>query len=235
MAAAHINSLRDFQHEGPYLLAGWCNGGLVAYEMARQLRAEGQKVDLLVLMDPEVPGHLRSVRTIISRFGDLTQLGQTKQFDSFLRLRHVYRWLRYSSYRQGQDLSSSVTDERVEHIQRRDRVYATLTRLGTIVPKLGVLRQDWLGAYDWITSVYEPRPYTGKVTLFWAAEEPGRRASWSKMPQPKEVEVHVVPGTHDSCRTDYLRDLAEHLRMCLETTQGSALRAINQLSNRSDR
>src|SRR5207249_7517229 len=61
MAAAHIKSLREFQHEGPYLLAGWCNGGLVAYEMARQLQAEGQKVDLLVLMDPEVPGHLRLV------------------------------------------------------------------------------------------------------------------------------------------------------------------------------
>src|SRR5436309_3634175 len=42
MAAAHIQSMRDVQPEGPYLLGGWCNGGLVAYEMARQLQAAGQ-------------------------------------------------------------------------------------------------------------------------------------------------------------------------------------------------
>jgi len=194
----------------------------VAYEMARQLQAEGQKVDLLVLMDPEVPGHHRLVRTILNRIGDLMQLDQAKQFDSFLRLRHLYRWLRYSSYREGQDLSPSITDEHVERKQRRDQAYATQTRPDTIVPILGVLRQDWLGAYDWIASVYIPGPYRGKVTLFWASEEPGRRAAWNKMPQPAEVEVHVVPGTHDTCRTDYLPDLAEHLRKCLEMTQGSA-------------
>jgi amino acid adenylation domain-containing protein len=216
MAAAHIKSLRELQHEGPYLLAGWCNGALVAYEMARQLQAEEQKVDLLVLMDPETPGHLRSVRRIISSFGDLIRLDQAEQFDSFLRLRHLYRWLRYSSYRQSQDPSPAVTDEHVERKQRRGSVYATLTRPGTIIPILEVLRQDWLGAYDWIVSVYTPHSYTGKVTLFWASEEAGRRAAWSKMPQPGEVEVHVVPGTHDTCRTDYLRDLAEHLRTCLE-------------------
>ncbi len=222
MAAAHIKSLRTFQSEGPYLLAGWCNGGTVAYEMARQLHAAGQKVELLVLMDPDPPGHLRSVRIVISRIGDLMQMDQAKQFDWFLSLRHVYRWLRYSRDRQRQDLAPLGRDERIEHKYRRDGVDATPPKPDSIVPMVGVLRQDWLGAYDWIASVYVPRPYPGKVTLFWASEEPALRAGWSKMPHAAEQEIHVVPGTHTTCRTDYLQDLAEHLRTCLEKAQATA-------------
>src|SRR5205085_5695962 len=41
MAAAHISSLRAIQPEGPYLMGGFCNGGLVAYEMACQFLARG--------------------------------------------------------------------------------------------------------------------------------------------------------------------------------------------------
>ena len=52
MAATHIETLRTVQPEGPYLLGGFCNGALLAYEMARQLHADGQKLDLLLLIDP---------------------------------------------------------------------------------------------------------------------------------------------------------------------------------------
>src|SRR5205823_10503335 len=48
MAATHIAAMRAIQPEGPYLLGGFCNGGLMAYEMARQLQAQGQAIDLLV-------------------------------------------------------------------------------------------------------------------------------------------------------------------------------------------
>jgi len=44
----HIKLLHAIQPEGPYLLAGFCNGGLVANEMAGRLYAEGQTVELLV-------------------------------------------------------------------------------------------------------------------------------------------------------------------------------------------
>jgi len=96
IAAAHLKSLRAVQPEGPYLLGGWCNGGLLAYEMARQLHAEGQKVDLLVLMDPVTlayPAHLRLLHGAISRFGNLIRLDRDKQLDWFIRLQHVYRHL----------------------------------------------------------------------------------------------------------------------------------------------
>jgi thioesterase domain-containing protein len=55
MAAAHRQLLQSVQPEGPYLLGGYCNGALEVYEMAQQLHAAGQKVDLLLLIDPPAP------------------------------------------------------------------------------------------------------------------------------------------------------------------------------------
>jgi thioesterase domain-containing protein/acyl carrier protein len=51
MAAAHIQDLRNVAPNGPYLLAGYSFGGLVAFEMARQLSQAGEEVALLALLD----------------------------------------------------------------------------------------------------------------------------------------------------------------------------------------
>ncbi len=51
MAACYVRELRAFQPHGPYYLGGYCFGGNVAYEMARQLRANGENVALLALLD----------------------------------------------------------------------------------------------------------------------------------------------------------------------------------------
>jgi thioesterase domain-containing protein len=52
MAADHLERVRSVQPAGPFLLGGYCNGALVAFEMAQQLRAQGQRVDLLALLSP---------------------------------------------------------------------------------------------------------------------------------------------------------------------------------------
>ncbi|MFL5663118.1 MAG: non-ribosomal peptide synthetase, partial [Ktedonobacteraceae bacterium] len=95
MAAAYIKSLRIVQPEGPYLLGGYCGGGLVAYEMARQLHAEGQTVDLLVLMNPNPISYMRGMRRVINRLGRLMRLNESKQVYCFLWLQHMYRYLQH--------------------------------------------------------------------------------------------------------------------------------------------
>jgi hypothetical protein len=61
MAAHAIRLMREVQPAGPYSLVGYCSGAWVAFEMARQLEAEGDKVDRLVLIDSVAPGiNLRS-------------------------------------------------------------------------------------------------------------------------------------------------------------------------------
>jgi len=51
MAAHYIHEMRSVQPRGPYLLGGWCFGGLVAFEMAQQLHSMGERVDLLAMLN----------------------------------------------------------------------------------------------------------------------------------------------------------------------------------------
>jgi thioesterase domain-containing protein len=66
MADAYLAAIRSAQPEGgPYRLSGWSMGGLVAYELARRLERDGEKVDALVLLDapfamPEDPAKAAS-------------------------------------------------------------------------------------------------------------------------------------------------------------------------------
>nr|WP_279636949.1 non-ribosomal peptide synthetase [Corallococcus llansteffanensis] len=55
MAASYVQALRTVQSAGPYFLGGWSLGGVIAYEMAHQLRAAGEEVALLALIDSYVP------------------------------------------------------------------------------------------------------------------------------------------------------------------------------------
>ncbi|HLL65855.1 MAG TPA: amino acid adenylation domain-containing protein [Micromonosporaceae bacterium] len=55
IAARHVAEVRLAQPTGPYHLGGWSVGGLIAYEMACQLRAAGATVAALVLLDTEPP------------------------------------------------------------------------------------------------------------------------------------------------------------------------------------
>ena len=55
MAAAYVKTVRAEQPEGPYLLGGMCAGGLIAFEMARQLQAAGQAVERVIMMDSATP------------------------------------------------------------------------------------------------------------------------------------------------------------------------------------
>ena len=51
MAACYIKEIQVIQPEGPYFMAGYCMGGTIAFEMAQQLSGQGQRVDLLALLD----------------------------------------------------------------------------------------------------------------------------------------------------------------------------------------
>jgi acyl-CoA synthetase (AMP-forming)/AMP-acid ligase II/thioesterase domain-containing protein len=54
LAAAYLREIRAVLPHGPYLLGGFCMGAGVAVELAHRLRADGEEVPLLVLIDPRV-------------------------------------------------------------------------------------------------------------------------------------------------------------------------------------
>ncbi|HEY6543124.1 MAG TPA: thioesterase domain-containing protein, partial [Ktedonobacteraceae bacterium] len=208
MAAAHIQALRSIQSEGPYLLGGFCNGGLVAYEMARQLQAEGQGVGLLVLIAPAYPPALHLLaRGVVSQVGNLFQMNQEKKLGYFLRLRHMYKYAR--------------RQRRAENLQGFRVVDPSIL---TLIPTADALRQDDHGLLDWIIMDYCYEPFPGKITLIWPREEPFPGVWRAKAAREKDIELHTIPGTHISCRTDHVKALAEELNRCLAEGQADALK-----------
>ena len=88
MAEYHLKTLRNFQPEGPYLLGGHCNGGLIAFEMARRLEAAGAKVELLVMICAAATNaRYRQLQDLVNRFCLLRGLGANEAQNYFLNLR----------------------------------------------------------------------------------------------------------------------------------------------------
>lgn len=58
LAANYIEAIRTVQPHGPYHLGGFCMGGIIAYEMARQLEAAGQEVGRVALISSMKPPFL---------------------------------------------------------------------------------------------------------------------------------------------------------------------------------
>jgi amino acid adenylation domain-containing protein len=74
IAAHYLQALNTVQPSGPYRLGGWSLGGVIAFEMARQLERAGQQVSLLALIDSAAPGQLPSGplegRALVRRFAE---------------------------------------------------------------------------------------------------------------------------------------------------------------------
>jgi len=194
IAAAHIAALRAIQPHGPYLLGGFCNGGVIAFEMAQQLHAQGETVELLAIIEPGVaPFSLRLSRRLIELPGRLLRLSPDRQLDAFLRMRHVIRWT----------------------------FPANWGRL-PFYPSRQALRQDETGIYSWVAAAYRHRQYPGKVTFFWASvRRNSRRALWGAVNTRPEhgAESYVIAGSHFDLILDHLHLTAAQLRGCLEKTR----------------
>src|SRR2546425_6293135 len=104
MAAHYLREMREVQPEGPYLLGGRSSGGTIAFEMACQLAAEGQKVAMLALLDTYPAGYFKllpgsgSLRQRASRYGRKLQSHAVNlgQLGSAEKVAYVFRKLKHA-------------------------------------------------------------------------------------------------------------------------------------------
>jgi thioesterase domain-containing protein len=80
-----MRGVRAAQSMGPYFVGGYSFGGLLAFEMACRLVAEGERIGLLVILDTPAPGHDRAVHTRRARLHARAQGLQRETPDTGLR------------------------------------------------------------------------------------------------------------------------------------------------------
>jgi amino acid adenylation domain-containing protein len=200
MAAHYIQEIRAVQPKGPYRLGGASSGGVVAFEMAQQLRAQGDEVSRLVLLDTFLPRRVRELTAEPSRSGPLyladVHLGQ-------LLLRPARAWPEYALSRIRERLDSTLS--LVAGRLGLTRSSTPLTMLEQVVErnKQAMAR-------------YVPRRYPGRVTMFLYRDEPFRvhydpRVAWADF-ATEGLEVRLIRGNHERMLDDpYVADMAAEL------------------------
>jgi thioesterase domain-containing protein len=217
MAEENVRQLVALQPQGPYLLGGYCNGGLVAYEMARQMEQQGLEVGLVILLDADVLRPFGWLKAVIRYGGRLAKLDVDTQTRVYGRLRGYLARVP-SLYRQG--LRTFLTLGL--RTARRD----LLLLLGTPPEELGIPGPAFddpelrlrLVRFGGILLNYRPKPYPGRVVLL-RTKSLGRSyptdltAGWGKL--VPQIEVHELPGEHLTFLTEHAGVVAEHIGTCL--------------------
>jgi len=207
MAAAHIEAIREVQPHGPYRLGGYCNGGLLAYEMARQLESSGEQIEFLGLIDPTPPAHSSRLQAVCDAAQKVMPPGNAGQADLYLRARHVQRQI----YRR--------LWPRAVRVRELEQLLAIEPRLDVMFPPQEALYQDYLRVFAWTTARYKTGIYHGPITFFWAREEPAIARTWwpvIRHVMTADIEEHAIAGAHMSTLTEqHIQDLAVSLSACL--------------------
>ena len=147
-----VKSITAVQPEGPYFVGGWCTAGLIAYEIAQQLREQGQEVALLVLLDAVNPARLAELSTVAK----ILILADESRRKILFHLRSM----------------TQLELERVPayFIERLKNLWHTLTRRvwparmtrEFVLPILSHRPSD----EHLVGRRYRPKPYNGRVVLF---------------------------------------------------------------------
>jgi len=220
MAGDYLAKLRAVVPDGPYQLGGFSHGGLIAFEMAWQLRAQGKHVALLVVIDREVANpRWRLLRALVDGLGRPRGFGIAERRDAFLL------W----KYRVGRlfDLAKANPREQISYLLSKAgaRLRPTAAASGAPeTPRLGLRPRSLLllDAYNPIIEAYVPRRYPGRVMLIASADRAAGFPSdptmgWGQV--ARDVRVLSVPGTHLSSITAYVDVLAKRLRACLDEAE----------------
>jgi amino acid adenylation domain-containing protein len=216
MAAHYIKEMRELQPKGPYFIGGRSLGGVVAFEMAQQLRERGEQIGLLALLDTYPSGYAKLLRNEVSFAGTVYRgLRRTKSHMSNLHRLPAADKIVYL-------MKKARFAPRKIKSQVWRRVYQMYQSAGKALPK--TLR-DVKEFNSLAVRNYVPKVYQGSVTLFWASED--LRTSkdlvdgWRAL-AGGGIDVHEIPGTHlDIIKEPHVSDLAAKLSNCLANAQGA--------------
>ena len=193
MAARFVKTIQTVQPSGPYYLGGFCFGGILAYEIARQLEELGQETALLIVIDGFPPSlfqnehgiiNAQRVQIIRQSVPSWIQVKKLRSLDLRNKIATRFNSRRNGRAAEGQNLANAGVDHSVSTTRESQRRLRQINRAA--------------GAQ------YIPQAYGGKVTLFRAQQIGVRDAlfgpvdpqrGWDKLAQ-SGVVVRNIDSTH---------------------------------------
>jgi FkbH-like protein len=216
MARFYLQEVRSLQPHGPYFLGGYCFGGNVAYEMARQLHAQGERVAQLLLIDasPSNAGYeripwwrptfqYRFARNVLYWFKDfVTLLKPEEQRRYIVRKTRVLCRKLMAKFRSKKNFTEVDLDEVIDvnHFPESELKFWQI-HLNALV-------------------AHVERPYKGAVTLLRTRGQPifccfEDDFCWGKLARGG-VSVKHIPGSHENIFVEpNVKFLAEQMEECL--------------------
>lgn len=202
IARRYLQDVRSLQPRGPYRFAGACIGGVIAYEMARQLRADGAEAAFVGLFD----GIITSRNTLKSQLNN--NLQEAMELDWAQRR----RWF-----------AVKLSRRFIYYRSMAARIHYRLTNGG--VMKHMPDRNLWEAVLRNAMHLYEPESYTGQIVFFSPEQaSDSSKASletWRRL--AGKVTVVQVPGNHNTMYTgSNVHVLAEAFDRYLFHSDGAA-------------
>jgi amino acid adenylation domain-containing protein len=205
MAADYLREIRGLQPGGPYFISGFCFGGLVAFEMAQQLLAGGERVALLALFDARGRVSAKAARglePLARRAGRRLAVEYANLRPLPVRDRVAYAWA------QGRRLT--------------ERLAARVRRLGPPPADADAALVALARAQSAAARAYVARPYPAPVVVFMSQRRHTRhyvdpQFGWGQVVTGR-LDVRLVPiaeGTviqHPDGARAVATDLVERIR-----------------------
>ena len=228
MARDYIAEIRSVQPHGPYLLGGFSGGGLTAWEMARQLRAAGEEVPLVVMLDTPMAKDKPLTRRekLLIRRKELAERGPGYALEWVgNKLKYRRELQEREAQRQAQATGGNGAQFRSQVVEAA--FYRACARYDLAFQPVHVVQ-------------FRPRLKPMVVFGPGSAINKDRRRiyvdnGWGAFAE--EVEVFETPGDHDSMVLEpNVRILAARLRKCLnEAEQSVRNAALGQASQGASR
>ncbi len=225
LAAHYIAEMRRLQPHGPYWLGGYCFGGLVAFEMAQQLRASGESTTLVAMFSAELRFYSPTGTTTAA------EPDTTPEMAADVPLAVSRAHPNYDIRRPWKALQWRLRRFR-RKLQRKYRpglywaMCAAFVRLGMKVPQ--AMRSEYVAlALVKAEKTYVPQFYPGKIVLFrgQGLYDADPNMGWKDLASVVEND-EISNGMNQTLRRDIMdpplvQQLAEKLKLYLPTEEPS--------------
>ncbi len=222
MGRDYVKEIREFQPEGPYCLGGTSFGGMIAFEMAQQLVAQGQTVAVLALFDtwgPDYPVYIPGMRGVRLKWRKLLERIDL-HVGNFLAAEGPREKARYVATKSVRVKNNAIKNTKKRLGRLRDFTEHVVRPLPKVLQQIEGETRD-------ATKRYVPRPYAGRITLFRASKQgahirPDPDLGWTRI-ATGGLDVFEVPGHHGAVVYEpRVGALAKKLAECLAAASSGA-------------